>query len=203
MEETAAQERIRQLFLIVAGDQDDRSIGGFDRFFGLIDKEFHAIEFLQQVIGELDVGFVYLINQQHGLDFRFKRLPQLAFHDVVADVIDPVVTELRIAQTRHRVVFIQATRGLGSGLNMPLDEWPLELACDFLGQHGLAGTGFAFDQQGSLERDRGIDRHHEIIGRDVGVGSRKAHRGHGSFHFYEKCNHCNACSARTDARTSP
>jgi hypothetical protein len=39
--------------------------------------EFHAVEFLQQVVGELDVGLVDLVDQQHGA-WGGEGLPQLA-----------------------------------------------------------------------------------------------------------------------------
>ena len=32
----------------------------------LVDVELHAVELLQQVVGELDVGLVDLVDQQHG-----------------------------------------------------------------------------------------------------------------------------------------
>ena len=34
-------------------------------------------------------------------------------------------------------------------------------------EHGLAGPGLAFDQQRALERDGGIDRDLEVVGRDI------------------------------------
>ena len=36
-------------------------------------------------------------------------------------------------------------------------------------EHGLAGPGLAFDQQRTLERDGGIDRDLEVVGRDIGT----------------------------------
>ena len=61
---------------------------------GLVDEEFHPVEFAQQVGRKLDVGLVDLIDQEHGLDVAEKRLPDAAAHDVVAYVLDAVITEL-------------------------------------------------------------------------------------------------------------
>jgi hypothetical protein len=36
---------------------------------------------------------------------------------------------------------------------------------------------FAFDQERPLERERGVDRHHQVLRGDVGIGAFKTHRG--------------------------
>ena len=46
-----------------------------DGFSGLVDEELHAIEFLQQVVRELDVGLVDLVDQQHRALVGDERLP--------------------------------------------------------------------------------------------------------------------------------
>ena len=71
---------------------------GPDLFPGLVDEELHAIEFQQQVIRELDVRLVDLVDQQHHLLVRIKRVPQLAALDVVGDIADPFIAELAVAQ---------------------------------------------------------------------------------------------------------
>ena len=47
MEEAAAQERVRQFFLIVTGNNDHRPLFRLNRLARLVNEEFHAIEFLQ------------------------------------------------------------------------------------------------------------------------------------------------------------
>src|SRR5262245_48086689 len=42
-------------------------------------------------------------------------------------------------------------------------------------EHGLAGPGLAFDQQQTLERDGGIDRDLNVVGRDIGAGPFETH----------------------------
>jgi hypothetical protein len=66
-------------------------------------------------------------------------------------------------------------RCLGGGLDVPLDQRRLDRVRHFGGKHGLAGAGFALDQERALERDRGIHRHFQIVGRDIALGTFKTH----------------------------
>jgi hypothetical protein len=93
----------------------------------------------------------------------------------VRDVADVLVAELRIAQARHRVVFVQPLLRLGRRLDVPLQQRPPERARNLLGQHRLAGAGLALDEQRTLERDRRVHREHQVGGGDVGVGAFEAH----------------------------
>nr|GFC42671.1 hypothetical protein [Tanacetum cinerariifolium] len=54
MEETAAQERIRQLFFVVRGNDDDRALFRLDRFVDLVNVELHLLgaEGFGQLLGE-------------------------------------------------------------------------------------------------------------------------------------------------------
>ena len=82
------------------------------------------------------------------------------------NVLDALTTidirQLGVAQPAYRIVFIQALLRLGGGFDVPLHQRQSERGGDFLSQHGLAGTGFAFDEQGPLQCDGGIDREHQI-----------------------------------------
>ena len=106
MKETATQEGIRQVFFIVGRDDHQRTVDGTDRFACFVDVKLHLVEFTQQVVGELNVRFVDLVDQQHHRFVRFKGLPEHTLEDVVADVPDFLVAQLRIAQARHGVVFV-------------------------------------------------------------------------------------------------
>ena len=64
---------------------------------------------------------------------------------------------------------------------MPLDERGPERTRNFLGEHRLAGAGFALDQQRPLERDRGVDREHQIRCGDVSFGAFATAVGHRGF----------------------
>ena len=89
----------------------------------LVDEELHPVEFEQQVVGELDVGLVDLVDQHdHRPLVGLERVPQLAAHDVVGDVVHPLVAELAVAQARDRVVFVEALLRLGGRLDVPLDQ---------------------------------------------------------------------------------
>ena len=81
---------------------------------------------------------------------RLEGLPQLAL-DVVADVLDPLVAKLAVAQAADRIVLVEALLGLGGGLDVPLDQRRAERLGDLLGQDGLAGARLALDQQRPLQ----------------------------------------------------
>ena len=176
VEEAAAQERVRQFLLVVRGDHHDRAQARLDVLAGLVDEEFHAIEFEQQIVREFDVGLVDLVDQQHRALVVGEGFPQFAALDVVGDVGDPGVAELAVAQPRHRVVFVEALLRLGGRLDVPGQQRRAERLGDFLGQHGLAGAGLALDQQRALEHDRGVDGDLEVVGGDIVLGAGKFHR---------------------------
>ncbi|MNL16311.1 hypothetical protein D3C87_1373460 [compost metagenome] len=167
VEEAAAQEGVRQLLLVVRGDDDHRPVPGPDQLARLVDVELHAVQFAQQVVREFDVGLVDLVDQQHHGLVGLESLPEHALDDVVADVVDLVVAELGVAQARHRVVLVQALLGLGGRLDVPLQQRHAQRGRHFLGQHGLAGAGLALDQQRPLQRAGGVDGQFQVIGGNV------------------------------------
>ena len=119
MEEAAAQERVGQLLLVVRRDDDDRPLCRADRLAGLVDVELHPIEFEQKVVRKLDIGLVDLVDEKHRPEIRREGLPQLATPDIVANVRDPRIAELAVAQARDRIVFVEALLGLGGRLDVP------------------------------------------------------------------------------------
>ena len=121
VEEAAAQEGVGQLFFIVGGDNHDGAHFGADRLVRFLNVELHPVEFLQQVVGELDVGLVDLVDQQDGAGRGGKRLPQLALLQIVADVMDAFLAQLAVAQPADGVVLIKAVMGLGRGFDVPGD----------------------------------------------------------------------------------
>ncbi len=60
--------------------------------FSFVNKEFHAIEFHQQIIGELDVRLIHLVDQQYHLLIGVKRVPELAALDVVGNIVNLAIT---------------------------------------------------------------------------------------------------------------
>mmetsp|Transcript_1095 Transcript_1095/g.2970 ORF Transcript_1095/g.2970 Transcript_1095/m.2970 type:complete len:373 (+) Transcript_1095:740-1858(+) len=180
VEEAAAQERVRQLLLIVGRDEDQRPVLGLDQLARLVHVELHPVDFAQQVVRELDVGLVDLVDQQHHGPVGLEGLPEHALDDVVLDVADAVAAfdagELRVPQTADGVVLVQALLGLGGALDMPLQQRHVECGSDLLGQHRLAGAGLALDQQRALQCGRGMHREHQVGRGDVLVGTLKFHR---------------------------
>jgi len=103
-------------------------------------------------------------------------VPQFAALDIVADVMDADVAQLRVAQSAHRVIFIEALLRLGRRFDMPFDQGRGEGAGNFMGEHCLSGTGLPLDEKRALQNDGGIDRHGEIVRRDIVLGAFKTHR---------------------------
>ena len=141
---------------------------------GLVDEELHAIEFEQQIVGELDIRLVDLVDQQDDRLRRLEGIPELAVDDVVGDVMDPRVAQLAVAQPRDRVVFVESLLGLGGRFDVPLDQRQAQRRGDLEGQHGLAGAGLALDQQRPLQGDGGVDGDLEVARGDVAGRAAKA-----------------------------
>ncbi len=92
-----------------------------------------------------------------------------------------LVAELAVAQAGNGVVFVEALLRLGGGLDVPFDQRGPHRLGDFVGQNGLAGAGFAFDQQRTPQQHGGVDGHLEIIGGDIVAGALKTHAFHPVF----------------------
>ena len=176
MEEAAAQERVGQFLLVVRGDEHDGAQPRLDHLAGLVDEELHAVELLQEVVRELDVGLVDLVDEQDRARGRLERLPELAPADVILDVLHALVAELAVAQAADGVVIVEALLRLGGGLDVPFDERRAERVGHLAREHGLAGAGLAFDQQRAFEHDGRVHRDAQVVRGDVGFGSFKTHR---------------------------
>src|SRR5690606_27469031 len=50
VKEAAAQKGVRQILFVVRGDDHQRAMAGGDGFSRLVDVEFHAVQFAQQVV---------------------------------------------------------------------------------------------------------------------------------------------------------
>ena len=77
---------------------------------------------MQEVIRKFDICFVDLINQKDRANIGFKGLPDFAFVDVVFDVMDAVIAELRVPQPRNSVIFIEALLCFGGGFDIPFNQ---------------------------------------------------------------------------------
>ena len=175
VEKAAAQKGIGQLFFVVRGDNDNRAMRGADRLAGLVDVELHPVEFLQEVVGELDIGLVDLVDQQNHAARRLERLPQLALADVVFHVIDARIAQLAVAQAADGVVFVEALLRLRGGFHMPLDQWQTKAGRDLSRQFGLARAGFALHQQRAFQRYGGVYGKGQVVGGHIGGSRGKFH----------------------------
>jgi hypothetical protein len=124
----------------------------------------------------MDIGLVDLVDQQHRPVERCERLPQLAAPNVVGDIRDARVAELRIAQARDGVVFVEALLGSCRRFDVPGDERGAERAGDLLGEQSLACARLSLDEQRTLERDCGVDRGLELVARHIRSRALKTHR---------------------------
>ena len=95
-----------------------------------------------------------------GLSRAVEGFPEIALDDVIADIPDLGVAELRIAQARHGIVLVQALLGLGGGLDVPLVERLRERPGDLGREQRLAGAGLAFDEQRARQHHRRVHRGH-------------------------------------------
>ena len=120
MKKASSKEGVGQLFFIVGGDEDQGPNGGFDQFFGLVAVKLHAIELSEQIVGKLNVCFVNFIDEQGDGLLCGESPPKNALNNVILDVLDPRVAELRVSKAAHGVVFIEALLCLGGGFDVPL-----------------------------------------------------------------------------------
>jgi len=83
VEEAAAQERVRQLLLVVGGDEDQRPVAGLHRPARLVDVELHAVELAQQVVRDSMSALSISSTRTTDLLLALEGLPEHALHDVV------------------------------------------------------------------------------------------------------------------------
>ena len=106
VKKATAQERVRQILFIVSGDNDDRTVLRNDGLVGFVNVKLHPVEFAQKIIRKLDIRFVDLIDQQYRQPVLLESFPHGPFDDVICDIVDTFVTELRITQAGNRVILV-------------------------------------------------------------------------------------------------
>ena len=102
-------------------------------------------------------------------------MPEYAFDDVVVDILDPLIAQLAVAQSGNCIVFIQTLLRFGGGFDVPLQQRHVQRRSDFLGQHGFARSGLAFDEKRALEGDGGVNGQHQIGRCNVALGALEFH----------------------------
>ena len=131
-------------------------MGGDGRELFRRSHRLHAIEFLEKIVRELDVGLIDLVDQKNRPFVRDEGLPEFAALDVVPNILDARITQLAVAQPGHRIVFVETLQRLGCRLDVPLDQGGGEGLGDFERQDGLARTGLALDERRALQGNRGM-----------------------------------------------
>jgi len=170
LEKAPPQEGVGQFLFVVRGDDDHGAVQGAHGLAGFVHMELHPVEFLQQVVGKLDVGLVDLVDQQHHLGGCGKGLPQLAAPDVIGHVVHPRIAQLAVAQPADGVILIKALLRLGGAFHMPFQDRQAEGRRHLPRKFRLSGAGFPLDQQRTLQRHGGIYRKPQIVGHHI-VGS--------------------------------
>ena len=107
---------------------------------------------MEQVIGEFNVGFIDLVDQQNDFFIRVKRLPQFAFANVVGHIMHALFAQLAVAQAADGVVFIKTLLGACGGLDVPFNHPQPKRRGHLFCQFCFACAGFAFHQQWTLQR---------------------------------------------------
>ena len=174
VEDAAAEERVRQLLLVVRGDEHDRPLLGDDLVARLGDGEAHLVELAEEVVRELEVGLVDLVDQQDEALGRRERPPERPELDVVADVGDVARAEAAVVQPLDRVVDVEPLDRLAGRLDVPLEHRHAEPFRDVAGEDGLARPGLALEEKGTPEGDRAVDGVDEGAGGDVAGGALEA-----------------------------
>ena len=105
---------------------------------------------VQQVVGKLDVRFVNLVDEQHHLCVRRKRLPETSESDIAFDVRYITIAKARIVEALHGVIDVQAIFSLRSGLNVPHQQRLTESPGNVVRQQCLPGARLPFHQERAL-----------------------------------------------------
>ena len=123
MENTSAQERIRQFLFRIGGNDHDGTVLCFDCPLCFMDIKLHLIQLPQQIVRELQIRLVNLIDQQHYLFIAFKRFPQFSELDIACDIVHAFHAKLSVVQTLYRIIHIQTILRLGRGFDIPDDQF--------------------------------------------------------------------------------
>ena len=181
MEDTTAQERIRQLLLRIGSDNHDRAVLCLDRLSGLRNIKFHLVKLPEQVVRELQIRLIDLVDKENRLFFLLKRLAHLSETDVSGNIINAVRTKLAVVKTLYRIVHIKTVLCAGRRFNIPDQKFHIEGSGNRLREHRLSSARFSLDQERLFERRRNVNAADQFIRSDVFVTAVKLL--HGKFSF--------------------
>ena len=71
---------------------------------------------------EVSVGLFYVVIERRASLLRLERLPQLPLLDAVLNTSDPLLSQLRVPESRHRVVLVSAVKDLSLRCDVSLDQ---------------------------------------------------------------------------------
>jgi hypothetical protein len=145
------------------------------RLAGLVDEELHAVEFLQQVVGNSISALSISSISSTVLPSAAKASQSLPRLDVVGTSLTRSSPSWLSRRPADGVVFVEPLLRLGGRLDVPFDQRQAERAGDLARQLGLAGAGLALDQQRDAPADGGVDRNGQVLP-DQG-GTRKGATG--------------------------
>ena len=137
-----------------------------DGLLCLLNIEFHLVHFPEQIVGKFQVSLVDLIDQKHDLVFGQKGLTDFSVFDILMNIID-VGAELTVIQPLYHVVGVESVLGFCGGFDVPDQQLFAQRVGDGLSQHGLAGAGFALDQERLFQSHGDIDGLHQLFRCDV------------------------------------
>ena len=180
--EAAAFDRVVDLARAVRGDDDDRRLGRLQRA-DFRHRDLPVGEHFQQVGFEGLVGAVQLVDQQHRRSafLTFERLGERPLDEeflrenVRREFVlrlfargfrEPDLDHLRVIPLVGRLRDVQALVALQA------DQLAAERLRHHLGDLGLAGAGFALEEQGALHGEREVQRGGQAAVGDV-VGRRE------------------------------
>src|SRR4030042_6243628 len=108
MKYAASEEGIRKFLFSVAGYDYYGSMNGNNCLSSLRYIKAHLVYLIEQGVGKFDVGFIYLVNEEHNLLFRDKGLSQFTRLYVLPDVGYVFISEAAIVQPLDSIVNINA-----------------------------------------------------------------------------------------------
>ena len=170
VEKAAAQKGVGQFFFVVGRDDDHGAMGGADGLAGFVNMKLHPVQFLQQVVGKFDVGFVDLVDQKHHAGGGGESLPQFARADVLGDIMHPRLAQLAIAQAGDGIIFVQALGCFGGGFDMPFHQLHPQTGRNLPCQFGFSGARFALNQQGPPQGHSRVDGKGQIVRDHIACG---------------------------------
>src|SRR5262249_21246380 len=112
VKDATPQEGIGEFFFCIRRNDDDSPLLRYNALVRLENVKMHLIEFIEQVVGKLDIGFIDFVDEHYHLFVCRKRLPETAEPDITFNVRHIAIAKARIVEALHRIVDVQPVFGL-------------------------------------------------------------------------------------------